>query len=103
MLMDSLIFQEARSNSAIENIITTQDAGNSKEILLDITSACRVVLEDVDRRHEKMFQDFTSILGEMKEANYEVVKRFLKKVEFYLDEFLRGDTGTSPARKRRAK
>jgi DNA-binding MarR family transcriptional regulator len=81
----------------------TRVAGNNKEILLHITSACRVVLEDMDRRHEKIFQDLKSILGEMKETSYEVVIRVLKRFEFYLDEFLRGDTGTSPARRQRAK
>jgi DNA-binding MarR family transcriptional regulator len=81
----------------------TRDAGNNKEILLHITSACRVILEDVDRRHEKIFQDFTSILGELKETSYEVVIRVLKRFEFYLDEFLREDSGTLPARRRRAK
>jgi DNA-binding MarR family transcriptional regulator len=67
----------------------TRDAGNSKEVILNITEKCRIILEDVDRRHEQMFQDFKSILGELGETNYELVIRVLKRVEYYLDEFLK--------------
>lgn len=67
----------------------TRDSGNSKEVLLYITDKCRIVLEDIDRRHEHMFQDFKSILGELQETNYELVIRVLKRVEFYLDKFLK--------------
>jgi len=81
----------------------TRDAGNNKEILLHITSACRVVLDDVDRRHEKMFQDFKSILGELGETSYDAVIRVLRRVEYYLDEFLREDPGTPTARRRRVR
>jgi DNA-binding MarR family transcriptional regulator len=78
----------------------TRDIGNNKEILLDITSACKVVLDDVDRRHEKMFLDFKSILGELEETSYDVVIRVLKRVEYHLDEFLREDSDTRNARRR---
>jgi DNA-binding MarR family transcriptional regulator len=81
----------------------TRDAGNNKEVLLHITSACRVILEEVDRRHQRVFQDLTSILAEMNEASYEVVIRVLKRFEYYLDEFLREDPGTPPAGKRHPK
>jgi DNA-binding MarR family transcriptional regulator len=73
----------------------TRDAGNNKEVLLHITSECRVILEDVDRRHEKMFRDFESILGELDETSYGVVIRVLKRVEFHLDEYIRGDSSTA--------
>jgi MarR family transcriptional regulator, organic hydroperoxide resistance regulator len=70
----------------------TRDAGNSKEVILHITDKCREILEDVDRRHEKMFQDIKSILDELHENDYELVIRVLKKVEFYLDEFIKEST-----------
>lgn len=67
-------------------------ARNSKEVLLYITDECRGLLEDIDRRHEQMFQDFKSILGELRETNYELVIRVLKRVEFYLDKFLKDNS-----------
>jgi DNA-binding MarR family transcriptional regulator len=67
----------------------TRDADNNKEVLLYITDKCREILEDVDRRHEQMFLDFKSILDELHETNYELVIRVLKRVEFYLDKFLK--------------
>jgi DNA-binding MarR family transcriptional regulator len=75
----------------VENglVLKTRDDENSKEVILNITEKCRIILDDVDRRHEQMFQDFKSILGELGETNYELVIRFLKRVEYYLDEFLK--------------
>jgi DNA-binding MarR family transcriptional regulator len=70
-------------------ISKTRDAGNSKEVLLNITEPCQEILDFVNRRHEQMFQDFKSILGELPEANYELVIKVLKRVEFYLDTFLK--------------
>jgi DNA-binding MarR family transcriptional regulator len=67
----------------------TRDDGNSKEVLLHITDKCREILDDVDRRHEKMFQDFKSILDELHATDYKLVVRVLKRVEFYLDEFIK--------------
>ena len=67
----------------------TKDAGNSKEVLLHLTDKCREILEDVDHRHQNMFQDFKSILDELHETDYELVIRVLKRVEFYLDEFIK--------------
>jgi DNA-binding MarR family transcriptional regulator len=67
----------------------TRDAGNKKEVLLYITDKCQVILEDLDRRHEQMFQDFKSILGDLQENNYELVLKVLKRVDFYLDKFLK--------------
>jgi DNA-binding MarR family transcriptional regulator len=67
----------------------TKDANNNKEVLLHITKQCQLILDDVDKRHEQMFRDFKAILGELQETNYELVIKFLKKVEFYLDKYIR--------------
>jgi DNA-binding MarR family transcriptional regulator len=63
----------------------THDAGNNKEILLDITDKCQEILQDVDRRHAQMFKDFNSIMGDFPKTNYEMMIRVLKRFEFYLD------------------
>jgi DNA-binding MarR family transcriptional regulator len=67
----------------------TRDAGNNKDVLLNTTPECKEILELIDRRHAQMFLDFKSILGEQPQANYEVVVRVLRKVEFYLDKFIK--------------
>jgi len=67
----------------------TREAGNNKEVILQITGQCQEILDYVDCRHEQMFQDFKTILGEIPEANYEIVIRVLKKIEFYLDTFIK--------------
>ena len=66
----------------------TKDANNNKEVLLHITKQCQLILDDIDKRHERMFRDFKSILGELQETNYELVIKFLKKVEFYLNKYI---------------
>jgi DNA-binding MarR family transcriptional regulator len=65
----------------------TRDAGNDKEVVLSITERCRGVLAEVDRRHERMFKDFTAILGEFGSADCGVMIRVLRRIEHYLNEF----------------
>jgi len=70
-------------------IFKTRDAANNKEVLLQITQKCEPLLKDIDRQHEQMFRDFKSILGEFQAPNYELVLRVLRRVDFYLDKFLK--------------
>jgi DNA-binding MarR family transcriptional regulator len=70
----------------------TRDTGNSKEVLLIITDKCRVVLEDIDRRHSQIFKDFQSIMSEFPETNYESLIHILRRIEFYLDKFAKENT-----------
>jgi DNA-binding MarR family transcriptional regulator len=66
----------------------TRDVDNNKEVLLHVTTACRVVLQDVDRRHERIFQDIKSILGDLRNDNNDLLLRVLKRIDSALAEFL---------------
>jgi DNA-binding MarR family transcriptional regulator len=66
-----------------------RDVDNSKEVLLFITDKGRRIMEDMDRRHALMFQDLKKMLGTEKDNNLAMVIRVLKRVDYYLDNFLK--------------
>jgi DNA-binding MarR family transcriptional regulator len=66
-----------------------KDPDNTKEVLLYITGRCQGVLDDVDRRHERMFQELKLSLGELPETNFGQVVRVLQNIEYYLDRFIK--------------
>ena len=94
-LAQNLEITKASASEAIAKLVEnglvskTRDSANSKEVLLYITLKCRVVLEDIDSQHEKMFQDFKAILSELHEPDFELVIRVLKKIDDYLEEFIK--------------
>ena len=94
-LAQYLEITKASASEAITKLVEnglvskTRDSGNSKEVLLHITEKCRVVQEDIDNQHEKMFKEFKSILSELHETDFDLVIRVLKKIESYLDQFIK--------------
>jgi len=66
-----------------------RDIDNSKDVLLFITDKGRMIMEDIDRRHEQMFRDLKMILGDGKENNFTLIIQVLKRVDYYLDKFLK--------------
>jgi len=94
-LSQQLDITKASASESISKLVEnglvrkSRDAGNSKEVILHITEKCRVVLEDIDNQHEKMFKEFKSILTELHETDFDLVIRVLKKIESYLDQFIK--------------
>jgi DNA-binding MarR family transcriptional regulator len=94
-LAEYLEITKASASEAIGKLVEsglvrkTKDVHNSKELLLYTTEKCRVVLQDIDTQHEKMFQEFKVILSELHEPDFQLVVRVLKKIESYLDEFIK--------------
>jgi DNA-binding MarR family transcriptional regulator len=66
-----------------------RDVENSKDVLLFVTAKGRTIMEEMDRRHVLMFQDLKQILGDEKQNNLALVLKVLKRVDYYLDNFVK--------------